>query len=50
MDELKFCWGEPYCVREALKDYYKKRTTGGLQKLKTPVSKANFSSLTKLTC
>lgn len=26
MEEFKFCWGEPYCVREALKDYYKKKT------------------------
>lgn len=25
MQEFKFCWGEPYCIREALKDYYKKK-------------------------
>lgn len=24
-EEFKFCWGEPYCVREALKHYYKKK-------------------------
>lgn len=27
MQEFRFCWGEPYCVREALKDYYKKKMT-----------------------
>jgi aspartate/methionine/tyrosine aminotransferase len=26
MEEFKFCWGEPYCVREALKHYYKRKT------------------------
>lgn len=25
VEEFKFCWGEPYCVREALKHYYKKK-------------------------
>ncbi len=24
-EEFKFCWGEPYCVKEALKHYYKKK-------------------------
>ena len=23
MKEFRFCWGEPYCIREALKHYYK---------------------------
>jgi aspartate/methionine/tyrosine aminotransferase len=23
--EYRFCWGEPYCVREALKHYYKRK-------------------------
>lgn len=25
IEEFKFCWGEPFCVREALKHYYKKK-------------------------
>lgn len=24
-EELRFCWGEPFCVREALKHYYKRK-------------------------
>jgi aspartate/methionine/tyrosine aminotransferase len=26
IEEFKFCWGEPYCVREALEHYYKRKT------------------------
>ena len=25
IEEFRFCWGEPYCVREALKFYYKRK-------------------------
>lgn len=25
VEEFRFCWGEPYCVREALKHYYKRK-------------------------
>jgi aspartate/methionine/tyrosine aminotransferase len=27
MKEYKFCWGEPYCIRDALKSFYKNKTS-----------------------
>lgn len=31
MEQFKFGWGEPYCVREALEHYYKRKSLGSIK-------------------